>query len=61
MDNNKNNPNAEVGECPKRVFRLLPRPAVRPAYQGEDPKAFLRRMSQRVQIANPNPAEVARA
>jgi hypothetical protein len=52
MDENNNNPNREVGEDPKRVFRLLPRPAVK---KGEDPKDFLRRMSalRRRDAANP--------
>jgi hypothetical protein len=27
MDDNLNNPNGQVGECPKRTFWLLPRPA----------------------------------
>jgi hypothetical protein len=61
MDNNQNNPNGKVGECPKRVFRLLPRPAIKPAYKGEDPKTFLRRMALRAQMANPNPGEAIRA
>ena len=56
MDDNKNNPNREVGECPKRVFRLLPRPAIKPAYTGEDPKRFFRRMAAlRRGDANPGP------
>ena len=33
--------NLEPGETPKKVFRLLPRKPM-----GEDPKAFLRRLSQ---------------
>ena len=60
MDN-QSKPNRRVGECPKRTFWLLPRPAVKPAYKGEDPKAFFRRMSQRAQLAGPNPGEAARA
>ena len=55
------NPNRRVGECPKRIFWLLPRPPVKPAYKGEDPKAFFRRISQRPQMANPNPGGAARA
>ena len=61
MDDNQNYPNGKVGECPKRTFWLLPRPGVKPAYKGEDPKAFFRRMSQRAQMQYPNPGEAARA
>jgi hypothetical protein len=61
MDDNQNYPNGKVRECPKRTFWLLPRPAVKPAYNGEDPKAFFRRMSQRAQMQYPNPGEAARA
>jgi hypothetical protein len=59
MDDNNNITNGRVGECPKRVFWLLPRPAIKPACKGEDPKAFIRRMSLRAQMANPNPVEAA--
>ena len=51
----QNNPSGKVRECPKRTFWLLPRPAVKPAYNGEDAKAFFRRMSQRAQMRYPNP------
>ena len=61
MDDNQNNPNGRVGECPKRIFWLLPRQVNRPVPKGEDPKTFLRRMSLRAQMANPNPGEAARA
>jgi hypothetical protein len=61
MDNDNKIPNGKVGECPKRTFWLLPRTAIKPAYKGEDPKAFFRRMSQRAQMANPNPGEAIRA
>jgi hypothetical protein len=57
----QNNPNGKVGECPKRTFWLLPRPAIKPAYKGEDAKTFFRRMAQRAQMQNPNPGEAARA
>lgn len=61
MDDIKSNRNGEAGECPKRVFRLLSRPAVKPAPKGEDPKQFLRRIAPRAQMQNLNPIEVARA
>ena len=61
MDADNKTPDGEGGECPKRVFRLLPRLAVKPTPKGEDPKAFFRRMSQRAQMQNPNPGEAARA
>ena len=61
MDDTKNNPNGRVGECPRRTFWLLPRPAIKPAYKGEDPKRFFRRMSERARLQNPNPGEAARA
>lgn len=32
MDDNQNNPNRRVGECPRRIFWLLPRTAIKPAY-----------------------------
>jgi hypothetical protein len=61
MDDPINNPNREIGESPKGIFRRLPRPAVKPAYKGEDPKRFFRRMSERARLPNPNPGEAARA
>jgi hypothetical protein len=59
--NDNNTVNGRREESPKEIFRLLPRPAVKPTYKGEDPKAFLRRMGQRVQRQNLNPGEAARA
>ncbi len=47
-----------VGEDPKRVFWLLPRPAPKPVRLGEDPKAFFRRMAARqlARLQNQNQA-----
>jgi hypothetical protein len=57
MDENTN-PNRELGEDPKAVFRRLPRPADKPIHKGEDPKEFLRRMSARRRAAaNPGPGQ----
>ena len=48
MNHNKHDLNGKIGECPKRVFWLLPRPA-KPARTGEDPSSKLteRRASPR--------------
>ena len=59
--NDNNTLNGKGGESPKAIFRLLPRPAIKPACKGEDPKEFLRRMGQRVQRQNPNPGQAAHA
>ena len=61
MGDNLNNTIGKVGECPKQTFWLLPRPAVKPAYNGEDPKRIFRRMSERARLQDPNPGEAARA
>jgi hypothetical protein len=61
MDDNQNNPNGKVRECPKRTFWLLPRPAIKPAYTGEDPKRFFRRIAPRARQQDPNPGGAARA
>ena len=56
----KHDPRGKVGECPKRIFRLLHRPAVQAVPRGEDPKVFLRRVALLRQLQSPNPGGAAR-
>jgi len=49
MDNN--NQSGSLGD-PKRVFRLLPRPTVKPATKGEDPKEFFRLIAREKALRN---------